>query len=247
MPKLHEIIAVAKGKKCEAEKFVTDAYHKLAKPELFDSMVKTYRPAEENGEALPSEKKIAQEDLPALVREASAKWAALFDLTLTLDVGNQKAKADIVVNGVTLATGVPVPTLLFLEKQLENVKAFVSRLPTPDPSETWRFDPSQSLLAAEPTETFRTKKVQKALVMYAATTEHPAQTQLITEDVVAGYWRTSKFTSRVPASSRESALERVSALLDAVKVAREQANGIEVEPCTIGTALLKNMLGDLTK
>ena len=37
------------------------------------------------------------------------------------------AKADLVVDGVTLAKDLPVTYLLFLEKQLTELKAFVSK------------------------------------------------------------------------------------------------------------------------
>ena len=243
MPKLHEIVAVVTGKKGEVERAVTDAYHVLQKGDLFDEIVKTYAPAEENGEALPAERKIAQRDLKAVIAETAARWSDLFDITLTMDAGNQLAKGDIVVDGVTLLAGVPVPTLLFLQKQLENVKAFVDKLPTPDPAEVWRIDPNQSKLAAEPTRTFRTKKVQKPIVIVPATEQDPAQVTVLTEDVVAGYWTTAKYTTRMAAAEKATIAARAEALLDAVKVAREQANAQEVTRRAMGPALLGYVFG----
>ena len=153
MPKLHEIIAVGVGKKGEVEKAITDSYHLLQKGELFDGVQKTYRPAFEDGEKLPAEKKNAQHKLPAVVKGVCDKFVGLFDITLTMDAGNQLAKGDIVVEGGPTIKDVPVPTLLFLEKQLENMKAVVDKLPVPDPSEVWKADPTQGMLATEPAET----------------------------------------------------------------------------------------------
>ena len=143
------------------------------------------------------------------------------------DAGNQIAKADIEVDGVVLAKDVPVPTLLFLEKQFGDVKAFLEKIPVPDPAERWAHDSSSGLLATEPVKTGRTKKVQKPIVLFPATEQHPAQTQLITEDVLAGYWTTIRYTHRVSADKKSAALGRVGKLLDAVKVARERANSTD--------------------
>lgn len=247
MPKLHEIIAVGVGKKGEVEKAITDSYHILQKSDLFDAVQKTYRPAFEDGEKLPAEKKNAQQNLATLVKDVCGKWTSLFDITLTMDAGNQLARGDIEVDGGLVIKDVPVPTLLFLEKQLENMKAFVEKLPVPDPAEVWKADATQGLLATEPTETFRTKKVQKPVVLYPATPEHPAQTQLLQEDVVAGYWTTIKYTSRMPAELKSAMLNRVSTLLDAVKVARERANATQVEKKAMGAVLVEFVFGGMAK
>lgn len=242
-PKLCEIIAVTSGKKGEVEKAVTDSYHRLQKGELFDGLSRTYRPRTEDGEQLPAEGKQPQLHVRDLIAEACDRWVELFDLTLTLDHGNCQARADVEVDGKAVARDVPVTTLLFLEKQLANVHAFVSKIPTPDPAEVWTYDAGQDLLVTRERQTARTKKVQRPLVMYDATKEHPAQTQLITEDVVAGDWSQTLFTTRMPAREKNAILERLAKLRDAVKVARERANGIEVDKKQVGEALLGYVFG----
>lgn len=250
MPKLHEIIAVTVGKKGIVEKAVTDSYHQLQKPELFDGHRKTYRPVNENptdADKLPPDNKNASLNLAQLVKETAGRWSELFDITFTLDKGNQVAKADIVVEGGPTIKDVPVPTLLFLEKQLENMRNYVEKMPTPDPSYVWTLDANQGLLASAPEETFRSKKVQKALLMYPATTEHPAQTQLITEDVTAGIWTTIRYTSRMPANVKATILDNLSKLTDAVKVAREKANAADVEKYKMGAELVGFVFGAALK
>lgn len=243
MPKLHEVVAVATGKKSEVQKFVTSGYHDLQKPELFDGLRKTYQPIEEGGEQLPPESKNPQLDLNKIIRDSRETWSEFFDVAATVDAGNQKAKADVIVDGVTVAKDVAVPTLLFLEKQLGDVKSFIEKLPTPDRAERWSYDASVGMLTTEPVKTGRTKKVQKALVLYQATKEHPAQTQLITEDVLAGYWTTIKYTNKIAAEKKAAALARVGKLIDAVKVAREQANTTSIEKVRIGDSLLGFVFG----
>ena len=238
MPKLCELVAVFSGKKAETEAFVTNIYHRVQKGDLYDGMRKTYAPVDEGGEVLPPESKNAQANLKADITSAVNRWAELIDLTASVDAGNQLAKADIVVGEKVLAKDVPVPTLLFLEKQLTSVKTFVEKIPVPDPSERWTYDPNTSQLTTEPRKTSRTKKQQRPLVMYDATPEHPAQTQLVTEDVLAGYWTTTHFTTRLPADDKAEMLARVETLLDAVKTAKERANSTAVTNKVIGAELL---------
>ena len=251
-PKLHEVIAVAKGKKGAAEAHVTELYKAIQKPDLFDGLSRRYRPKDENGDKLPDESKNVQQDLRALVAQAAERWAELFDVTLTVDAGNQFAKADVEVqlddgSSKVLVANAPVPFLLFLEKQLVDVRTFVSKLPTPDPAEQWEADPSQGVLASKPVETLRTMKVQRPVVLYPATDKHPAQTSMVTEDVGAGYWTTRKFTTRVPVDVKAAALARIDKVVDAVRTARERANAVEVEKRKVGEALFAYALGDLIK
>lgn len=238
MPKLHELVAVLTGKKGDAQKKVTDVYHKLDKPDLFDGLRKTYQPVAEDGEKLPSESKNPQVTVAKVIDDSVEHWMNLFDSTLMVDLGNQIAKGDVEVGGKVVAKDVPVPTLLFLEKQLGDVKAFLERLPTPDAAERWTHDAATGMLSTDPVQTTRTKKVQKAIVKYPATPEHPAQTEMVTEDVLAGYWTTIRYTTRVSADKKAAALKRVGELIDAVKVARERANTVDVPRREIGGGLL---------
>lgn len=247
-PKLNEIIAVATGKKGEVQKAVTETYHKIQKEGLFDGLSRTYRPREELGERLPSESKQPQLKVKDLVSNAAKAWKELFDIIFTLDHGNciARSSVDVQINeeqSRTLLTDVPATTLLFLEKQLKDVHTFVSKLPTPDPSEVWKFSKEQEMLMTDPTQTARTKKEQKALVMYPATEQHPAQTQLVTEDKIVGDWTQILYTTRIPANEKFAMLERIDKLVDAVKVAREKANSTQVEKKKMGDLLLSYIFG----
>jgi hypothetical protein len=242
-PKLNEIIAITTGRKGEVQKAVTAVYHQVQKEALFDGLARSYRPRTEDGEKLPPENKAIQLRAKEVIAQVNAAWRDLFDVTLTLDVGNCRARADVVVDDQVLVKDVPVTTLLFLEKQLGEVATFIAKLPTPDPAEVWHFDGQHDCLATEPFQSARTKKVQKPIVLYDATEEHPAQTQLITEDVIVGDWTQILFTARLPAQERNAMVERVRKLLDAVKVARERANGIEVDKQKCGEALLGYVFG----
>jgi hypothetical protein len=65
-------------------------------------------------------------------------------------------------------------------------------------------------------------------VLYDATDKHPAQTQLITDDVIVGFWTMVKQSGSLPKSEKKKLATRVEKMLDAIKAARERANSAPV-------------------
>ena len=243
MPKLNQIIAIAAGKKSQAHKVITEAYQTLQKPTLLDGISRTYKPKDDEGEQLPPEKKLVQLKVKNCITDVTAALVELFDIVATQDFANCRAKANVVVEGKNVLTDVPVTTLLFLEKQLVDLHTFVEKLPTLDPSETWNFSSGADHFASEPYQTTKTKKVLKNHVKAEATKEHPAQVETYHEDVIVGTWTTIKFSGSIPAKERNDMLERVRKLQDAVKCAREEANGMEVEQQKMGASILQFVFG----
>jgi hypothetical protein len=238
VPKLNQIIAVQAGKKSQAKESLTEAYHKLKKPDLLAGIVRTYQPRDEDGEPLPDERKQVQLKVNELIRQVARDLAEMFDVVATQDWANCQARADVAVDGRPLLTKVPVTHLLFLEKQLVDLRTFVDALPVLDTAEDWEYKPETDCYASRPSRSHRTKKVPRNHVKYEATKEHPAQVEMYMEDVWVGTWTTTKFSGSVPAATKNAMLDRVRKLLDAVKSAREEANGLEVQPQKVGAALL---------
>ncbi|HZS04088.1 MAG TPA: hypothetical protein VFD58_04565 [Blastocatellia bacterium] len=242
MPKLNQIIAVEKGVKSRVYGEITDMHKSSQKPDLFNGFVKSYRRKDEDGEDYPAERKKVQMMADVMLARAATLLAELFDVTATKDWGNCHAFADVEVDGQVLVKNAPVPYLLFLEKQINDLHAFVDKLPVLDETDDWTKDDNAGLYKTMPIPTHRTKKVQKPVVLYEATKEHPAQTQIITEDVVVGYWDTVKHSGALPAPRRQVLLERIERLSKAVKFAREKANDAETENQKIGKAIFDYLL-----
>ena len=238
MPKLNQIIAIQAGKKTQAKETLTEAYHLLKKPELLNGLVRTYQPRDEGGEMLPDERKAVQVKINDLISKVTADLTEMFDVVATQDWSNCQAKADVVVDGRKLLASVPVTHLLFLEKQLVDLRTFIDTLPVLDTSEEWEYKPEADCYVSRPTRYNRSKKVPKNHIKYEATKEHPAQVEMYMEDVWVGTWTATKFSGAMPAADRKAMLERVRKLLDAVKSAREEANGLEVKPQKVGATLL---------
>ena len=132
MPKLNQIIAIQAGKKTQAKETLTNAYQQVKKPELLNGLVRTYQPRDDGGEPQPDERKQVQVKVNDLIRKVSADLAEMFDVVATQDWANCQAKADVVVDGRKVVEGAPVTHLLFLEKQLVDLRTFVDSLPVLD-------------------------------------------------------------------------------------------------------------------
>lgn len=244
MTKLNQINALVTGRKGEAEKVVGDIYKIVQKPELFVGRLRIYKAHDEvNGEKLPMEGNNIQFHSKQLIKTAVEKWTELWNLTFSQDAANQRAKADIVVDGVKVLVGVPVTSLLFLEKQVNDVETFVSKLPTPDPAEEWNYDANLGTLKSKVSQTLRTKKEPTHYLKAPATEHHPAQVEFFYKDVPVGTWDTTVFSAAIPADEKRSILVRIKKLKDAIKTAREEANMIEASMVKAGEPLFEFIFG----
>lgn len=241
--KLNQIIAVEKGVKSKSQQDLAAAQHGLLKPALLAGIARTYQPKDEEGEQLPPESTRVQVRAEDVLRDTATTLTRLFDVTATKDWANCTARADVTVEGRVILSQVPVSYLLFLEKQLTDLAAFVRKLPVLDASESWVQDPSTDAWKTEPVRTVRTKKVPRNHVKAEATEKHPAQVDVYYEDIPVGYWTTVKFSGALPARRVNELLDRVEKLQTAVKFAREEANGAEVTDQRVGDAVFGYLFG----
>lgn len=247
MSKLNQIIAVANGRKTKVTKDVTETYKKVQKPALFEGITRTYQPSDDDGETFPPESKNIQYSVAEAIGEVSESLASLFDVVATQDWANQSAVADVVVGDKVILTNVPVTYLLFLEKQLTDVHTFVKTLPTLDPAENWSWSDTANCYTSEVARTNKTKKVMRNHVKAEATQYHPAQVETYNEDVKVGEWSTIKFSGSIPAKEKNAILDRVVALQDAVKYAREQANMTEVNSVNVSRPVFSYLFSSVTQ
>lgn len=243
MTKLNQIIAIEKGIKSKSLSDLTEAHRSLQKPALLSGISRTYRPRDEEGEQLPSESTKVQLKTEEIIRKTTEVLGKLFDVVAAKDWANTKARADVVVDGQVLLAQVPVTYLIFLEKQLVDLRTFVQKLPVLDASENWIFDASSDCWSTEPIQTTRTKKIPRNHVKAEATEKHPAQVEVYYEDITVGYWKTLKFSGALPSSRINQLLDRVEKLQQAVQFAREEANATEIEEKKIGHKVLGYLFG----
>jgi hypothetical protein len=244
--KLNQIIAIEKGVKTAADGALTSAHREVQKVEPLAGIARTYVPRQDDGLQLPPETKLPQIKADDAVDVVVQALTRLFDVTATKDATNCLAKADVVIDGVTILRDVPVTTLLFLERKLVDLHTFIIKLPVLDPAERWTHNREVGAYASAPSETIRSKKVMRNWVRAEATEKHPAQVDVYNEDVAEGTWTTVKYSGAMPADRVAVLLARVTKLTEAVKQARELANGIEVVDVKLGEPFFSYLFGPST-
>lgn len=244
MTKLSQIVAIEKGVKSRSTRDFTNAHRTAQAPAPLAGISRAYTPRDDDGERLPSESVLVQHTVEDINGQVAKTLTRLFDVVATKDYTNTSAFADVVADGETLVANAPVTYLLFLEKQLADLRTYVEGLPTLDPSETWVSDDAPGVWRTAPVQTTRTRKIPRNHVLAEATKEHPAQVQVYMEDVVIGDWTTIKRSGNLNEATRAEMVERVDKLQQAVKFAREQANSTDVTDIQVGAVLMDYLFGN---
>lgn len=243
MAKLAQVIAIEKDIKAKSYSIMTEKNKIVMKADLFTGFQNNYEPIADDGEQLPPESKRVQHQMNDVVRDVERALTKVISITARKDWSNCQAVANIVVDGNTLVTDVPVTHLLFLEKQMNDLRTLIENAPVLDFAEEWTFDSNSGLHRSAVRRTHRTKKVQEGIVLYPHSVEHPAQTQLITKDVLAGHWVKTQHSGAMAAPKKRDLLERITKLAQAIKEAREAANAIdEIQPPDVAKSLFDYLL-----
>jgi hypothetical protein len=240
--KLHQLLAIEKGERNRGYAALTELHKKAMKPALYNGFSKSYKPNDDEGERFPDENKRVQLDGETVLLETITCVSSFWDMAFQKDSTNTVAKADVVVDGDILIKGAPPTFLLFLEKQLSDLRTHVDKMPTLSPDETWMPNSADTRLRqTEAISTSKSKKVQRPIVMYDATEHHPAQTQMINEDIQVGTWAITKLSGAFTVQRKLQIVARIDVLTRAVKLAREEANGTEVIGSPIAEGLLSHL------
>ena len=226
--RLNQVIAIVAGKKTKSQKLLTTVHHGWHKDRI-TGISRTYSPIEEDGEVFPPESRAVQLRVVDALQKTQKELEDFLNVVATQEYANTTAKADVIVAGKTILECVPVSALLFLEKQLVALRTLAMNLPTLQADRVWEFDENKNCHVTQPEKTVKTQKKIKPIVKCDATKEHPAQTDLIPEDVTIGHWTTIHLSGAMPEKERDAIIERIEKLQDAVKIAREEANNVEVE------------------
>lgn len=240
---MNQVLAVEKGVKVRTAATIADLKAAAQQPALFNGFNKTYRALEENGLTQPPASQKVQQTADGVFEVVRKSLTELFDVTATKDVGNRSAVADIIVDGTVILKEVPATYLLFLDKQLGELRDLITRFTELANDTEWQSDPNTGLFRSGTALTYTTTKRQKPLVLAPATEHHPAQTQLITEDIVVGEWTNVKHSGAIPAPRKKQLIERVQKLIDATKVALERANMTPVTDVKTGAQVLSYIFG----
>lgn len=237
--RLNQVIALVQGKKSKAQKLLTTVHHGW-KPDRITGITRTYQPIDEEGQVFPPESRIVQLRVSDALQSVQKELTDFLNIVATQEYANTSATASVIVDDEAILAEIPVSALLFLEKQLVDLRTLAINIPTLPTDCVWILDGNTNCYVTNPEQTVKTQKKVEVIVKYDATKEHPAQTDLINVDKTIGHWTTTHLSGALPEKERDAIIERIEKLQDAVKIAREHANSTEV---TMQDNFAKSILG----
>jgi hypothetical protein len=254
MAKLHELLAVGGNLDTQASTTRQDLINTFGtKKHHFAEKRVTFTSLDEGSKPVTEEQSDIQATVASEVKWISEIMAKHIDVGHQVDVANTLAKADVVLeDGTTiLLKSVPATSLLQLEKRIQEVLTLAKAIPTLDPTKGFKPDTDKGVgvYAAREVTKNRTKKANKVVVKYPATDKHPAQTEMVIEDVVIGTIREQEWSSATTPAIKGDVISRIEVVLRAVKKARARANEQELDVASnkIGQKVLEYVFEPLTK
>lgn len=247
MGKMHELLAVESSVTGNYNRDRDETLKVFGKPELFTRLVTRKRHFDESQSHLDTEE---TKEITTTVKKRLDWYRGsvidFFDLNLQKDKTNQKATADLVVDGETLATDLPATTLLMLENKLQDLRRVFEHIPTNPSGKRWIFDDAEQLWrSAEDEISFSTKKTAKPVVLYQHTKEHPAQVKEVYEDIPVAEIRRMTSTGMLSSKEKADLLTRLDKLLKAAKKARQQANETDASDAKMGESIMNFLYGNV--
>ena len=244
--KLHELIAVEGDLEGTAKKIIDEAANTFKnKDEHFLALRREVKMLADTAEARVEETSEGKELVSTVFEKLDYVRSPViryWDAVLQKEATNQTAKADLVVDGKTVSSGLPATFLLGMENKLKSLRAMYESIPTHPPGRSWIPDVGHShknvYVAKDDEIRVRTKKLTKPVVLYEATKDHPAQVKEVTEDVPVGQVVTRYWSGMISPAEKSDILARIDVLLRSVKKARQRANSTEVVKATVGKVLI---------
>jgi hypothetical protein len=238
MTKLHHILAVERRVKTESQEQRTHALRQLQSPALFEGQTKTYKPLDNEGDPLPPVDDKVQFRVKDVLRDLIDSWVEKIDTIGEKHEGNTVARASVKIGDEVILADVPSTQLLFLEKELDDLRTIVMAAPVLSSDVRWTFNSSLGLHESPEMVSNRNAKTVKAVTLAPATDKHPAQVQPVNVDTVIGQYTQVRFSGQLTPVERRQLLDRIKILQAAVKQARETANTVETDAVHHGKLIL---------
>jgi hypothetical protein len=168
-------------------------------------------------------------------------FVSYWDLRLQKEQANQMATADVIINGKSIFTDIPVTFLLNMEEELRQLRRVYAAMPTLRPGTEWVPDEIKGrgiYKSKHPVETSKTEKTIQHKVIVQATEHFPAQYEKWSEDKPIGKYITENWSGMISDVDKAVLLSRVDVMLAAFKQARQRANCTKTDPMQIGKEIL---------
>jgi hypothetical protein len=241
MAKLHELLAVEKDLEGTFHAILKETHDTFSKkPGHFMGSNRRLQWHKDGEPAAPEENVALTSTVQEKLDYQQGHIARYLNAVLQKEATNQTAKADIVIDGKTIATELPATFLLGLETKLKQMRATYAKIPTLAPGIQWVLDADKgegiySRLHAE--EVFKTEKTIVPQILYDATDKHPAQVEKIDEVKNVGTFIKNVWSGMMTTAEKSILLGKLDKLTRAVKQARQRANNTQVTKKSIGKEL----------
>jgi len=233
MGKLHELLAVDTDLRQEKLKIAAEGHKAFKdKPHLFLGSLRKLEMFDEHRkkEEAEEEGSVANTTVWEKLGYIQGFFRRFWDARLQKEQTNQIARADLVVEGKTLAKNLPVTFLLGMEEELRELRKIYEVIPTLQPGIDWKPDKDlgHGFFKSPPVSSMKTEKTTIYETPVLATPEHPAQVFERHQDKVVGRYETIKWSGMITPTEKANLLGRIDTLLKAMKKARMRGNDAEV-------------------
>jgi hypothetical protein len=246
---LHAVLAVEPSL-ANTVKVLTDELKTTfsKKPELFRGFIKDtkFHDDSRQSENTSETKNVAYtvgENLDYVV----AEYIKYYDGLATKEATNQISKADLVIDGKTVATGLPGTFLLGLEKRLSMLRELLLTIPTLDPTHTWSADTASSkkgVYRSEVSKTFKTELHVEYVTLAPPTDKHPAQVKDWSVQKPVATIEQTAFSGMWTVQRKADVLARLENLLRCVTESRMNSAKVDAVDTKIGETIFKYLLGN---
>ncbi len=249
MSKLYEVLAVEASLSTVSGNLVKESMKSLKKDNLFTGEVKSHTVfGDENQHLVQAvqSRAVTTTVMQNLEYTLLQGIAPFWDAVAQKDEANQRAKADIIINGEVLVAQVAGTTLLGLEAKLSSLLELFSTVPTLPPGIRWELDASQGediFINPVSEERMQSVRIPDHKVLYEATPHHPAQIEKFETTKDIGKFKLQSYSGMISPLDKANLIKRLQTLISATKQARQRANAVEIGNVHIGNTLANYLLG----
>lgn len=242
-PKLHELLAVESDKEGTFKKMVEEAVTVFSKhPDRFFGFHKKLESLVEDENVEAAEE---HHEMTTTVHD-KLSWISGFiidyiDVVVQKEKTNQKAHANLIIDGKVITENLPATFLLGLETKFKRIRELFMAIPTLPPGISWKESEQRGAHVYEaehPEKKYKTAKTFQHKVLYDATKEHPAQIERWEETRNVGIYVTERWCGMISPKEKADFLLKVDKIIQACKKARQRANCEPVVDITIGKELI---------
>jgi hypothetical protein len=251
MARLHEILAVEGDLRSTADTVIKEAagtFDKRAQ-HFLQTQTSTQHFDEKDKERLDStEYKKMETTVSEKLAYVAEMVTRYYDAYLQKEATNQKATATVEIDGQAFLENVPVVVLLGMEQRLKELRDTYEQIPTLQPGPTWERDVTMQFgvyRSRHPEERLVTKKIRTPFIMYEATDKHPAQVTALDEDKPVAKRIVTTWSGMLSVHEKSLLLDRVDALIQAFKRARQRANEEKLVERDMGKKIFAYLHGPL--